>query len=168
VKKMTKENLSAAFAGESQAHMRYLVFAAKAEEEKKPNVARLFRAASLSEQRHATNHLRALDGVKATGDNLQAALGGETFEIDEMYPSYVEVAQSQGEAQARTSMEAALAAEKVHAQLFGQAIQALVSGGDLKIADIYVCSHCGFTMIGTPPDKCPICNTPREKFDRFQ
>jgi len=58
MKKETEENLKNAFAGESQAHMKYMTFADKAEKEDLPNVARLFRANSFAEQVHAANHLR--------------------------------------------------------------------------------------------------------------
>jgi rubrerythrin len=58
MKEMTEANLKAAFAGESQAHVRYLNFAEKARREKLPNIARLFEAAAFSEQVHASNHLR--------------------------------------------------------------------------------------------------------------
>ena len=71
---MTRTDLSAAFAGESQAHMKYKAFADVAERENLPNVARLFRAASFAEQMHATNHLRALGGIGKTAANLEAAL----------------------------------------------------------------------------------------------
>ena len=109
---MTREDLAGAFAGESQAHMKYKAFADVAEKEKLPNVARLFRAASYAEQAHATNHLRALGGIGKTADNLAAAFAGETFEINEMYPAYMAVAELQGEKKALGSMQDALAAEK--------------------------------------------------------
>ena len=69
MRRMTEENMKAAFAGESQAHMKYLAFADKADKEDRPNVARLFRAASFAEQVHALAHLRVLAGVGATADN---------------------------------------------------------------------------------------------------
>ena len=72
MKKMTEANLAAAFAGESQAHMRYRIFAEKAREEGLLNIARLFEAISFAEQVHATNHLRALGGIKAGHDARQA------------------------------------------------------------------------------------------------
>ena len=90
MKDMTKANVEAAFAGESQAHMKYAAFADIAEREKLPNVARVFRAASFAEQAHATNHLRALGGIGKTLANLEAAYAGETFEINEMYPAYID------------------------------------------------------------------------------
>ena len=74
---MTKANLEAAFAGESQAHMKYKIFAKKAKEEGFPEIARLFKAISFAEQVHATNHLKELQSIGSTADNLGAAMGGE-------------------------------------------------------------------------------------------
>ena len=76
MRKMTEENLKAAFAGESQAHMRYLIFAEVAEREGKPNIARLFRAIAYAEQVHAQNHLRELSGIQDTPRNLAEAIAG--------------------------------------------------------------------------------------------
>src|SRR5512136_2535434 len=117
----TEKNLMDAFAGESQAHMKYMAFADQADRERLANVARFFRAASFSEQMHATNHLRALSGIGKTPQNVDAALGGETFEINTMYPEYVALAGQEGEKKAKDSMEDALAAEKVHAALYTRA-----------------------------------------------
>ena len=164
---MTQENLSAAFAGESQAHVKYLNFADKAEKEGLPNVARLFQAASYAEQIHASNHLKALDGVQGTAANLGAAIGGETFEVDQMYPAYMAVAEKQGEMKALRSMSWAIEAEKVHAKLYGDAKQSVEAGQDMAAVDIWVCTVCGFTMEGVPPDKCPLCGTPKERFRKF-
>ena len=164
---MTEENLKAAFAGESQAHMKYLNFADKAEKEGKPNVARLFQAASFAEQVHASNHLTALEGVQGTAANLGAAHGGETFEIDQMYPAYMKVAEAQGEQKALRSMTWALAAEKVHAKLYADAKQSVEAGQDAAAVDIWVCTVCGFTMEGVPPEKCPVCGVPQVKFKKF-
>jgi len=123
--KMTQANLEAAFAGESQAHMRYLIFANKAEREGLPNVARLFRAISYAEQVHATNHFKALGNLGKTGDNLVAAVGGETYEVEEMYPAFGAVAELQEEKAAVRSNKWALEAEKVHAGMYEMARQAV-------------------------------------------
>jgi rubrerythrin len=163
----TEKNLKDAFAGESQAHMKYMAFAEQAEREKLENVARLFRAASYSEQMHATNHLRALSGVGKSLQNVEAALGGETFEITTMSPEYVELAEQQGEKRAKGSMEDALAAEKVHAELYTRAKEAVAGGKDVEVGKIWVCGHCGYTMEGEPPDRCPVCNTPKKRFHEF-
>ena len=163
----TQENLKAAFAGESQAHMKYLNFADKAEKEGFHNVARLFQATSYAEQVHASNHLKALEGIQGTVENLGTAIGGETFEVEQMYPDYMAVAEKQGEKKALRSMNWAMEAEKAHAELYGDARQTVESGKDMDAVDIWVCMACGFTMEGEPPDKCPVCGTPKDKFRKF-
>lgn len=167
MKDMTLKNLLDAFAGESQAHVKYALFAELAEREKLPNVARLFRAASYSEQIHAMNHLRAL-GVGKTLANLEAALAGETYEITTMYPEFIGVAEQEEEKRARGSMEDAMAAEKVHAQLYTQAREAVSNGQDVALPKVWVCPVCGYTMEGDePPDNCPICNALKKLFREF-
>jgi rubrerythrin len=168
MKEMTRENLTESFAGESQAHMKYLAFSAQAEKEGRSNIARLFQAISYAEQVHAINHLKELDGVGNTVANLEAALAGENFEVDEMYAAYLEVAELQGERGARRSMNYAMEAEKIHAKMYGEAKKAAKAGEDIEIGEIYVCPVCGFTHIGEPPDRCPICNQKKEKFHVFQ
>ena len=95
MKKMTEENLKNAFAGESQADVKYLIFANKAEKEGFPNVAKILRAVAYSEQLHATNHYEQLGNIQETSKNLQTAINGETFVIEEMYPAYKTVAELQ-------------------------------------------------------------------------
>jgi len=167
MRKMTEDNLKAAFAGESQAHMRYLAFADKAEKEGFPNVARLFRAISFAEQAHATSHLRTLGGIGSTVENLGEAIGGETYEVEEMYPSFLAVAELQGEKSAQRSMNYALEAEKIHAAMYQQARQAVQAGQDVALGTVYICEVCGYTVEGQVPDRCPICNAPKEKFRAF-
>ncbi len=167
MKKMTEANLLAAFAGESQAHMKYLNFAEQARREGLPNIARLFEAAAYAEQVHASNHLRTLGGIKDTAANLGAAQGGEDFEIDEMYPAYKAVAEAQAEKQADRVMGWALAAEKVHSQLYGAAKQKATAKEDIGAADIWICSACGYTVEGEAPDICPICGAKHEKYRKF-
>ena len=164
---MTEQNLSAALAGESQAHVKYLAFAEAARREGKVNVARLFEAVSYAELVHATNHFRALGGVGATVANLQAALGGESFEIDQMYPAYTAVAESQGETRALRSMNYALEAEKIHAVIYKDTGEKVAAGGDFTAEAVFICPICGHTVIGSAPDKCPVCNTKGETFKKF-
>jgi len=147
--------------------MRYLIFAQKAEEEGYPNIARLFRAISFAEQVHATNHFRMLGDLGSSADNLDAAIGGETFEVEEMYPAYDAVAELQGEKEARRSIHYALEAEKIHAAMYSKAKEAVKSGKDLEVGKIYICSVCGYTGEGEPPDRCPICGATKDKFRTF-
>jgi rubrerythrin len=165
--KMTQANLEAAFAGESQAHMKYLAFSAKADKEGFPNVARLFKAIAYAEQVHATSHLKTLKGVGKTAENLEAAIGGETYEVDEMYPAFIAVAKVQEEKAATRSNEWAMEAEKIHAEMYGAAKVAVEDGNDAEVGQVYVCSLCGWTGEGEPPDECPLCKAKKEKFVTF-
>jgi rubrerythrin len=167
MKKQTEENVQSAFAGESQAHMKYKAFGDAAEKEKLANVARLFRANSFAEQIHAINHLRTMSGIGKTAENLQVAMDGENYEVTKMYPDFIKVAEDQGEKMAVTFFNYALAAEKVHAGLYKRAKEAADRGADLDYFPIHVCGVCGFTVEGEAPDKCPICGSPKEKFVKF-
>lgn len=167
MKKMSERFLGEAFSGESMAHMKYLIFADQAQKEGFENVARLFRAISYAEQVHATNHLRTLGGIKKTADNLETAIGGETYEVEEMYPSFLSVAKLQEEKNAERSFHAAVEAEKIHAEMYKKAKKAVEGGKDIKIGDIYVCEVCGYTVEGDAPDQCPICKAKKDKFRKF-
>jgi len=165
--KMTQANSEAAFAGESQAHMKYLIFAARAEQEGFPEVARLFRAISYAEQVHATNHFKTLGNLGQTASNLESAIAGETYEVHEMYPAFEAVSKLQEEKSATRSNQWALAAEKVHAGMYEQARQAVLAGDDTRVGTVHVCSVCGWTLEGEAPDKCPLCGARKEKFIKF-
>jgi rubrerythrin len=167
MKEMTKESLKAALAGESQANIKYLAFSAQAEKEGKPNIARLFRAIAYAEQVHAINHFKELGGVGGTADNLKAAIAGETFEVDEMYAAYLAVAEEQAEKGAKRSMTYAIEAEKIHARMYSDAKKRAEAGEDIDVGEVYICPVCGFTHIGEPPDRCPVCNVKKERFRAF-
>jgi rubrerythrin len=147
--------------------MKYLAFSAQAEKEGKPQIARLFQAVAYAEQVHAVNHLKELGQIGDTVSNLEAAIAGEDFEVEEMYAAYLEVADLQAERGAKRSMTYALEAEKIHSNLYAQAKEVAESGQDLEAAEIYVCPICGFTHMGEPPDRCPVCNVKKEKFHLF-
>lgn len=164
---MTQANLEAAFAGESQAHMKYKIFADQAEEEGFPEIARLFRAISFAEQVHAANHFRQLHGAGTTAENLQAGIDGENYENTEMYPSFFAVAKEQGEKGAMVSIHYALEAEKIHEAMYGDAKKLVESGQDRDGLPVYICPVCGYTVIGEPPEVCPVSRTPRDKFVKF-
>ena len=157
----TRENLMEAFAGESQANRKYLAFAEKAEQEGFIQVAKLFRAAAAAETVHAHAHLRVLEGVGTTAENLQEAIGGETHEFMDMYPKMIDEAEAEGNSSARMSFQFANAVEKIHAELYQKAAEQM---GDLDDVDYYVCDVCGNTVEGDPPDKCPICGAAKKAF----
>ena len=160
----TTENLQAAFAGESQANRKYLAFAKKAEAEGYPQIARLFRAAAAAETVHAHAHLRVLDGVKGTAENLQAAIDGEGYEFKAMYPEFIAEAEKEENKAALRSFRNAMVVEGTHHDLYSEALNTFKSGKDLPQAKIYVCDICGHTAIGEAPEKCPVCGAARERF----
>jgi rubrerythrin len=160
----TTENLQDAFAGESQANRKYLAFAKKAETDGYPQVAKLFRAAAEAETVHAHAHLRAMGGIKSTADNLQAAISGEGFEYQEMYPGYVAEAEAEGNRRAVSSFKDALAVEEIHYSLYKEALEAVGAGNDLPQRQIFVCGVCGNTVYGEAPDKCPVCSARKNQF----
>ncbi len=167
MRKMTEKNLQDAFSGESQAHMKYLAFAKKADDEGKSNIARLFRAVAFAEEVHATNHFKTLGCLGSTEENLQSAIDGENFEVEEMYPAYDSVAKLQSEKEAIRSIHFAVEAEKIHAAMYTEAKQAVKEGRDVNMDHIYICPVCGYTVEGDAPDTCPVCGVAKEKFIEF-
>ena len=167
MKKMTTKSLEEAFAGESKAHMKYLAFSAVAEKEGLKGIARLFRAIAYAEEVHATNHAKNLEYISKTAENLQTAIDGETFEVEEMYPAYDAIANLQEEDGAHRSIHYALEAEKIHAQLYKRAKRKADKGEDEQFAEIYICPVCGYTHEGTPPEECPVCNVSSDRFKKF-
>jgi len=161
----SEQFLKEAFAGESQANRKYLAFAAKADQEGHPQVARLFRAAAEAETVHAHNHLRALNGIKGTKENLQEAIAGETHEFKRMYPEMIEAAKAEANKVAERSFNYANEVEKLHAQLYQKLLNSLESSKENY--PYFVCPVCGNTVEKEAPQTCPICGTPGSKFKKI-
>src|SRR5271157_5676340 len=159
----TIDNLNESFAGESQANQKYRAFAKRAEQDGFPNIARLFRTTAEAERIHAEGHLRALAGIASTGENLQAAIEGESYEYTTMYPPMLEQAQAEGH-RAKVMFGYAVKAEAIHAELYQRALEAVEQGKDLFEARFYLCPVCGHIEFGAPPETCPICGAKKEKF----
>jgi rubrerythrin len=174
--KTTLNNLQAAFNGESNARVRYLAFAQKADAEGYGKVASLFRATARAEQAHLEQHARAikkLGGIpvaqidpvvaKSTAENLEAAMKGEIYESAVMYPEFLAEAEKSDIEAAINAFEDASAAEAVHAGLYKEALE------NLKVwkvgrVDFYVCPLCGNVVENIDFTNCPICGTAKEKF----
>jgi len=160
----TIDNLKDAFAGESQANRKYLAFGEQAAKDGLSGVAKLFRAVAAAETIHAHAHLRAMDGVKSTLENLTEAQEGEKYEFSSMYPPMIETAKAEGHKKAERSMTHAFEVEKIHYELYGKALEAVKAGKDLDAAVVKVCPVCGHTVIDDAPDSCPICGCKGEKY----
>ena len=161
----SEEFLKEAFAGESQANRKYLAFAAKADQEGNPQVARLFRAAAEAETVHAHNHLRALNGIKSTKENLQEAIAGETHEFKKMYPEMIGAAKAEGNKAADRTFNFANEVEKIHAQLYQKLLDSL--GKSQENYPYYVCPVCGFTAEKEAPGTCPVCGAKGSMFKKI-
>jgi len=172
----TLANLQEAYNGESNAHARYAAFAEKADAEGYTKVASIFRAAARAESIHAANHaevIRSLGGeptadvvaptVKTTAENLQAAIEGESYERDTMYPEFIATARSEGNKDAIKTFNFAVEAEAGHAKLYADALQSLDRMKGQPIT-MYVCPVCGRTVLSLDGEKCPVCFTENEKF----
>ena len=182
-KTATVANLLAAYEGESNAHSKYVLFAVKADAEGWHGAASLFRAAARAEEIHATNHARVLRQlgtearceihpaeVKSTLENLRAALTGEQYEIDTMYPGFIAEASESDVPIATRSFTWAMEAEKTHARLYAEAIELVEKEVRDSWAgssyDFYVCAACGYTtMTAQEQGRCPVCNLAIEKFE---
>ena len=161
----TEDNLKAAFAGESQANRKYTAFARRADQKGYHQVAKLFRAVAEAETVHALNHLEAMEAVGDTEENLKAAIEGENEEFQTMYPSFIEEAKGELMQEAAVlSFDVANKVEEIHAGLFNKALENLGSNEEV---DYYVCQICGNTVEKNPPDRCPICNAPKEMFNKI-
>ncbi len=161
----TNTNMWAAFAGESQANRKYNAFSKKAEEEGHPQVAKLFRAIAAAETVHALNHFRTLGEVNTTAENLKAAMAGEHYEVNTMYPEFIAAAQADGDKRSERSMNWAWEVEKVHEQLYQKALDTL--GQATETFDYYICPVCGHTVERGAPDKCPVCGAPGSRFEKI-
>ncbi len=164
----TKENLEAAFSGESQANRKYLAFADRAESEGFEQIAYLFRGIAEAETIHAHNHLRAMGKVGDTEENLKSAIAGEDYEYKDMYPEFLVESEAEGETQASTGFRFALEAEQVHSTLYSEALRMAEAGEDMPVQDLYLCEVCGHTVLGSIPERCPICGSKQEKYFKVE
>jgi rubrerythrin len=162
----TEKDLKDAFAGESQANRKYLAFAEKAEKDGFPQVGKVFRAAAAAETVHAHNHLRAMDGIKSTEENVKAAIEGEHYEFTNMYPEFIEDAKEEGNKQAERTFDYANQVEKIHHKLYEKALEAVQNGEDLEEKEMYICPVCGYTHEGEPPETCPVCGAKKKAFKK--
>ncbi|MDR2780448.1 MAG: rubrerythrin family protein, partial [Synergistaceae bacterium] len=127
-------------------------------------IARLFRAAAEAETIHALAELRLAGKVGDTKANLQAAIGGETYEYTTMYPDFQKDAKAEGHDGAYKAFDLAREAEIVHAKLYKDAFENLDKREDVEY---YLCPVCGYVEKGKTPAECPICKAKGASFKKF-
>lgn len=173
----TVQNLETALNGERNAHARYLAFAQKADEEGYGAVASLFRATAAAEEVHGNNHESTIQKlgatpnvsmeaptVKSTRENLEAAINGENYEFQKMYPEFVAQARQDAYVPAIVTLTQAQNTEVEHARLFTDALKNLDGLKGSTARTYYVCTVCGFTTVDLNFAKCKNCFKPKEKY----
>lgn len=168
--KKTVENLKAAFAGESKARNMYTFFAETARKEGREEIAELFEEAAENEKKHAEIILQLLKGIGSTEDNLRTSIEGETHEFTSMYPEFLRAAEEEGQNEAASYFRNVIASEKDHAEKFQKKLDKLENKDYHEAESSSVarwrCKVCGFIYEGDePPQNCPLCKQPREKFN---
>ena len=164
----TKENLQAAFAGESQARNKYTFFAQIARKEGYHYIAKIFEETADNERRHAKDHLKMLDGIGDTAANLKEAMGGEDYEVESMYPEFAKAAEEEGETQAAILFKQIAKIESHHRARYKKLLEMVEAGTVYKREESikWKCSVCGYVHEGTePPPKCPACKHPKEHYE---
>ena len=164
----TEENLKAAFAGESQARNKYTFFAAVARKEGYRYIANIFEETADNEKRHAKDHLALLGGIGDTVANLKEAIGGEDYEVVDMYPTFAKEAEEEGNAKAANAFRQVAKIEAHHRDRYKKLLEMVEAGTVYKREQPikWKCSVCGYTHEGTePPTKCPSCEHPQHYYE---
>jgi rubrerythrin len=164
----TQDNLKAAFIGESEARNKYTFYAEIARKEGYHYIAKIFEETAENEKYHAMEEIKLLLGDASTLDNLKAAVGGENYESESMYPQFAREAELEGNQTAAILFDQIAKIEKHHRDRFKKLLELVekqrVFQRDEPIK--WKCSVCGYVYQGTePPPRCPYCKHPQEYYE---
>jgi len=159
-----KAALYQAYVGEAKAALRLKVFADKADKEGYPQIAKLFRVISFSEEIHGTRALKLLREVKSTEENLAASFESEQKVAGVAYDEFIKLAEKAGNKAAVLHFSQSRDVEEVHAKLYKEAMTHFL---EARETTYYVCKVCGYVSDGVLPEECPFCGAKKEMFDRF-
>ena len=191
-KKHTLNNLMQAYLGESQARNRYSFYASIARKEGLEQVAGIFQTTSDQEKEHASNLFKLIVRLKeegkiseklmvnavevpsvrgTTAENLQAAIEGENYEADEMYPNFADIAMEEGYADIAARLRAIARAEDHHSQTYTKLLELVKDGAFFKRGEavVWICRECGYLHVAKEaPVKCPSCDHAQAYFEVYQ
>ncbi len=165
----TEQNLLAAFAGESQAAVKYGYFASKAKKDGYQQIAAIFEETAGNEKEHAKLWFKELHGgMPDTPDNLREAADGEHFEWTDMYEQFAKDAEEEGFTALAAKFRMVAAIEKSHEERYRKLLSnienALVFSKDGDA--VWICRNCGHIVIGKQaPEVCPVCAHPQSYFE---
>ena len=166
----TEQNLRDAFAGESQAHTKYLYYASKAKKDGYVQIGNLFEETAKNEKEHAKIWFKLLHGgaVPGTEENLADAAAGEMYEWTDMYARMAAEADEEGFADIARLMRGVAKIEKEHEERYRKLLSNIEEGivfsreGDT----MWQCSNCGHILVGKKaPEMCPVCAHPKAYFE---
>jgi rubrerythrin len=160
-----KEAFRKVYEGEAKAALRLKVFAKVADQEDLPQISKLFRVISFSEEIHGERALRMLREIKDTDSNLKESFHSETHVAGVAYQSFIALAERIGDVTASTILSNSRDVEDGHAKLYDYAINHLIGERETTY---YVCQVCGYVSDGILPKVCPVCSAPKEKFVEFR
>ncbi len=164
----TEANLMTAFAGESQAHTKYLYYASKAKKEGYVQIGNLFEETAHNEKEHAKIWFKLLhDGMPDTDVNLLDAAQGENYEWTDMYDGFAKVADEEGFTKIAALFRAVGAIEKEHEARYRKLLANVKDNAVFIKGEkvMWQCSNCGHIIIGEKaPEVCPVCDHPKAYF----
>jgi len=158
-----KDAMHQAYTGESKASLRLKVFAEKADQEGYPQLAKLFRVISFSEELHGKRALRLMKEIKSTEENLADSFESETKVAGVAYDNFIKYAEEVGDRAASVYFSQSRDVEEIHAKLYKEAMDHVL---EERQTTYYVCDICGYVSDGILPEECPVCGAKKEKFAR--
>ncbi len=177
----TEQNLLKAFAGESQARMRYDYFAKQAKKEGLEQISAIFAETAINEKEHAKRFFKFLEGrmveitatypagkIETTLENLKASADGENEEWTELYPAFADIAEEEGFKDVANTFRMIAKVEKAHEERYRTLYDNLEAGSVFKRAGkvIWKCRKCGYLHEGKgAPKMCPACFHPQAYFE---
>ena len=168
----TKKNLEFAFAGESQACVKYTYYASQAKKDGFVQIQNIFAETSANEREHAKLWFKYLhDGaVPSTIENLKAAAAGENDEWTSMYPEFERVAREEGFTEIAAKFKLVGAIEKAHEERYLKLLERVEKGEvfEREGVKVWKCLNCGHLHVGEKaPKVCPACNHPQSYFEEL-
>jgi len=177
----TEKNLLVAFAGESQARMRYTFFASVAKKEGFEQISAIFTETADNEKEHAQLFFEFLKGglveitaaypagvIASTAENLRAAAEGEKYEWGTLYPNFAEIAEEEGFPEVARTFRNVAKVEEYHERRYRKLLENVELGRVFKRDKpvMWKCRNCGYVMEGKEaPEKCPVCDHPRSYYE---
>lgn len=166
----TEECLIAAFAGESQAAVKYGYYAKKAKKDGYQQIGAIFEETAHNERTHAKIWFKLLHGgdIPGTLENLNDAASGENFEYEDMYRNFATVAREEGFDDIARLFERVGEIEKTHRDRYRKLVNNIEEGIVFSRDDdrIWVCRECGNVHIGKKaPEVCPVCKHPQAYYE---